>query len=135
VIDPSTGFTKMDLVHYYGLVAPLMMEHLTGRPVSLVRAPDGIKGQLFFQKHLEKYKMPGVIQLDLALDADHPPFLEVATADGLLAAAQMNVIEFHTWNATKNAIDKPDRMVFDLDPGEGVSWRFNRMQSRLSAYS
>jgi bifunctional non-homologous end joining protein LigD len=124
VIDPSTGFTKLDLVHYYGLAAPLMMEHLTGRPVSLVRAPDGITGQLFFQKHLEKYKMPGVIQLDQTLDPGHPPFLEVATPQGLLAASQMNVIEFHTWNATKNAIDKPDRMIFDLDPGEGVSWRF-----------
>ncbi|WON73543.1 DNA ligase D [Nitrosospira sp. Is2] len=124
VIDPSSGFTKLDLVHYYGLVAPLMREHLSGRPVSLVRAPDGIAGQLFFQKHLEKYKMPGVIQLDQALDPEHPPFLEVATPEGLVAAAQMNVIEFHTWNATKNAIDKPDRMVFDLDPGEGVSWRF-----------
>lgn len=100
------------------------MEHLTGRPVSLVRVPDGITGQLFFQKHLEKYKMPGVIQLDQTLDPGHPPFLEVATPQGLLAASQMNVIEFHTWNATKNAIDKPDRMIFDLDPGEGESWRF-----------
>jgi bifunctional non-homologous end joining protein LigD len=116
VIDPSTGFTKMDLVNYYGLVAPLMMEHLRERPVSL------FTGHLFFQKHLEKYKMPGVIQLDQELDSGHPPFLEVATPEGLPSAAQMNVIEFHTWNATKNAIDKPDHMVLDLDPGEGVKW-------------
>jgi bifunctional non-homologous end joining protein LigD len=131
VIDPSTGFTKMDLVNYYGLVAPLMMEHLRDRPVSLVRAPDGISGQLFFQKHLEKYKMPGVIQLDQALDPAHPPFLEVATPEGLPSAAQMNVIEYHTWNATKNAIDKPDRMVFDLDPGEGVKWSFMQEGAQL----
>jgi bifunctional non-homologous end joining protein LigD len=131
VIDPSTGFTKKDLVDYYGLVAPLMMEHLRERPVSLVRAPDGITGQLFFQKHLEKYKMPGVIQLDQDLDPQHPPFLEVATPEGLLSAAQMNVIEFHTWNATKDAIDKPDRMIFDLDPGEGVSWRFMQDAAQL----
>jgi bifunctional non-homologous end joining protein LigD len=131
VIDPSTGFTKMDLVNYYGLVAPLVMEHLRERPVSLVRAPDGITGQLFFQKHLEKYKMPGVIQLDQALDPGHPPFLEVAAPEGLLSAAQMNVIEFHTWNATTNAIGKPDRMVFDLDPGEGVSWKFMQDAAQL----
>ena len=62
--------------------------------------------------------------VDHTLGPGHPPFLEVATPEGLLSASQMNVIEFHTWNATKNAIDKPDRMVFDLDPGEGVSWRF-----------
>mgnify|MGYP001544721582 FL=1 len=131
VIDPSTGFTKMDLVRYYGLVGPLMMEHLKGRPVSLVRAPDGIKGQLFFQKHLEKYRMPGVIQLDPALDREHPPFLEVSAPEGLLSAAQMNVIEFHTWNATSNAIGKPDRMVFDLDPGEGVEWSFMQQGAEL----
>jgi bifunctional non-homologous end joining protein LigD len=131
IIDPSTGFTKMDLVNYYRLVAPLMMEHLRERPVSLVRAPDGISGQLFFQKHLEKYKMPGVIQLDQDLDPGHPPFLEIATPEGLLSAVQMNVIEFHTWNATKNAIEKPDRMVFDLDPGEGVKWSFMQEGAQL----
>jgi bifunctional non-homologous end joining protein LigD len=131
VIDPSTGFTKMDLVRYYWLVGSLMMEHLKGRPVSLVRAPDGIKGQLFFQKHLEKYKMPGVIQLAQDLDPEHPPFLEVSTPEGLLSAAQMNVIEFHTWNATKNALDKPDRMVFDLDPGEGVTWSFMQEAAQI----
>ncbi|MBA4142114.1 MAG: DNA ligase D [Nitrosospira sp.] len=122
VIDPSTGLTKIGLVRYYSLVAPLMLEHLKGRPVSLVRAPDGISGQLFFQKHWEKENMQGVNQLDPALDPEHPPLLEVSTSNGLLSAAQMNVIEFHTWNAKKDAIGKPDRMTFDLDPGEGVQW-------------
>ncbi|MEO6561433.1 MAG: DNA ligase D [Nitrosospira sp.] len=131
VIDPSTGFTKADLVRYYGLVGSLMMAHLSGRPVSLVRAPDGITGQLFFQKHLEKYKMAGVRQLDPNLDLEHPPFLEVSTPEGILSAAQMNVIEFHTWNGTKNALDKPDRMVFDLDPGEGVKWNFMQEAAQL----
>ncbi len=131
VIDPSTGFTKMDLVRFYGQVGSLMMEHLKGRPVSLVRAPDGITGQLFFQKHLEKYKMPGVTLLEQDLDPEHPPFLEVSKPDGLLAAAQMNVIEFHTWNATKNALDKPDRMIFDLDPGEGVKWDFMQEAAQI----
>jgi bifunctional non-homologous end joining protein LigD len=131
VIDPSSGFTKMDLIRYYGLVAPLMLEHLKGRPVSLMRAPNGITGQLFFQKHLEKDNMPGVNQLDPALDLEHPPFMEISTAEGLMSAAQMNVIEFHTWNATKNAIDKPDRMTFDLDPGEGVPWNLMQESAQL----
>ncbi|KIO48887.1 DNA ligase D [Nitrosospira sp. NpAV] len=123
IIDPSTGFTKMELIRYYSLVAPLMLEHLKGRPVSLVRAPDGITGQLFFQKHWEKEHLSGVNQLDAALDPGHEPLLEISTAEGLLSAAQMNVIEFHTWNATKNVIGKPDRITFDLDPGEGVTWK------------
>jgi bifunctional non-homologous end joining protein LigD len=131
VIDPSSHLTKIDLWRYYSLVAPLMLEHIKGRPVSLVRAPDGIPGQLFFQKHWEKENMQGVDQLDPALDPDHPPLLEISTATGLLSAAQMNVIEFHTWNAKKDAIDKPDRMTFDLDPGEGVQWALIQESAQL----
>jgi bifunctional non-homologous end joining protein LigD len=122
VIDPSTGITKIELVRFYGLVGPLILEHLKGRPVSLVRAPAGITGELFFQKHLDKGEIPGVRQLDPALQPGHGQLLEVATAQGLLSAAQLNVVEFHTWNAVKTAIGKPDRMTFDLDPGEGLKW-------------
>lgn len=122
VIDEATGATKLDLIRYYALVAPLMMPHLKARPVALVRAPSGIKGELFFQKHAAVDKMPGVKQLDPALYMGHDPLLEIATPGGLLSAAQMNVVEFHTWNAVKSLIHKPDRMTFDLDPGEGVGW-------------
>jgi bifunctional non-homologous end joining protein LigD len=122
VVDPQSGITKIDLVRYYALVAPLMMEHLKGRPIAMVRAPDGIEGQLFFQKHLDRYKMAGVVQLDPAIFPGHPAMLEIAAAEGLLSAAQMNVIEFHTWNGVKTKIETPDRMTFDIDPGEGVTW-------------
>jgi len=122
VIDAASGTTKLDLVRYYALVAPLMMEHLRDRPVALLRAPAGIGGELFFQKHMERYRMPGVVQLDRAIDPDHPPLLAVAEPQGLLSAAQMNVIEFHTWNGVTGSIGTPDRMTFDLDPGEGVAW-------------
>jgi bifunctional non-homologous end joining protein LigD len=122
VVDPESGITKIELVRYYALVAPMMMEHLKGRPVSLVRAPSGITGELFFQKHAERYQMKGIEQLDPSFFPGHPPMLEVAKEEGLLSAAQMNVIEFHTWNGVKSAIGKPDRMTFDLDPGEGVGW-------------
>ncbi|HEY9321195.1 MAG TPA: DNA ligase D [Achromobacter sp.] len=121
VIDPSTGLTKLDLARYYGLIAPLLLEHLTGRPVSFLRAPGGIQGELFFQKHLEA-AMPGVKPLPARLDPGHPPLLEVPTPQAIMSAVQMNVVEFHTWNAVKTAIGKPDRMLFDLDPGEGVAW-------------
>ena len=121
VVDAQSKLTKLDLIRYYALVAPLMMEHLKGRPVSLVRAPEGIEGQLFFQKHME-HPLDGIALLDPALDPDHASLMEVAKPLGLLSAAQMNVIEFHTWNAVKTAIDKPDRMTFDLDPGDGIAW-------------
>ena len=122
VIDKQSGATKIDLVRYYALVGKLMLVHLRGRPVSLVRAPAGVGGELFFQKHAEVSKMPGVKQLDAKLDPDHPPMLEVASAQGLLSAAQWNVVEFHTQNALASNYELPNRMVFDLDPGKGVGW-------------
>ncbi|CAB3906785.1 DNA ligase D [Achromobacter ruhlandii] len=130
VIDPSTGLTKLDLARYYGLVAPLLLRHLKDRPVSFLRAPAGIKGEFFFQKHLEA-PMPGVKALPQALDPDHPPLMELPTPQAIMSAAQMNVVEFHTWNAVKRAIGKPDRMVFDLDPGEGVTWDAVRRGAQL----
>jgi bifunctional non-homologous end joining protein LigD len=122
VIDPATGLKKLDLVRYYESVAEWMLPHLKGRPVSLVRAPSGITGQIFFQKHDDKLTIPGLRELDPALWPGHPALLEVPTAEAIVNAAQMNVIEFHTWNSTARNNDKPDRMVFDLDPGEGVKW-------------
>ena len=123
VIDASTGLTKIELVRYYGLVGDLMMEHLKGRPVSLVRAPAGVTGEKFFQKHAETQKLTGIQQLDPALDISHSPMLAVATVQGLQSATQWNVIEFHTANTGTKSFEHPDRMVFDLDPGEGVAWK------------
>ncbi|WP_137175897.1 DNA ligase D [Massilia sp. HP4] len=122
VIDKESGATKLDLIRYYALVGELMMEHLKGRPVSLVRAPEGVGGELFFQKHADVRKMPGLRHLDQALDPEHQPMLEVASVAGILSSAQWNVVEIHTQNALKGTYDKPNRMVFDLDPGEGVEW-------------
>ncbi len=122
VVDPTTGATKRDLVRYYESVAEWMLPHLKGRPCALMRAPQGIKGHLFFQKHAEKTEIPGVKLLDPALDPGHEALLEIASAEALVGAAQMNVFEFHTWGALARHIGKPDRMVFDLDPGEGTAW-------------
>jgi bifunctional non-homologous end joining protein LigD len=121
VIDLSTGLTKVDLVRYYESIADWILPHLKDRPVSLVRAPTGLGGQLFFQKHLES-KMPGLAELSPALWPGHSALLAVDSREALLAAAQMNAVEFHTWNSTIKNINKPDRAIFDLDPGEGVTW-------------
>jgi bifunctional non-homologous end joining protein LigD len=118
VLDEQSGVTKMDLLRYYTLVGDLMLPHVAGRPVALVRAPAGLKGQLFFQKHADIGKLPGVTQIEV----DDPPLLEISSKEGILSAAQWNVIEFHTQNAKSGQYDKPDRIVLDLDPGEGVEW-------------
>ncbi len=131
VIDATSGITKLDVVRYYALVAPTMMPHLKRRPVALVRAPDGIDGQRFFQKHASTSAMPGVRSLDPKYDPGEEPLIEIAGEKGLVTAAQMNAIEVHTWNATTRAIEKPDRIVFDLDPGEGVEWTAVREAAQL----
>ncbi|WP_027802729.1 DNA ligase D [Paraburkholderia dilworthii] len=123
IVDPVSGVSKLELVRYYESVVEWMLPHLTHRPVAMVRAPEGIAGQTFFQKHAEKTGMPGLKAHDRSLWMNHPPLLTVDTADALMSAAQMNVVELHTWNSTVLHIDKPDRVIFDLDPGEGVKWK------------
>lgn len=122
VIDVATGVTKAELIHYYASVIDWMLPHLRDRPIALVRAPEGVLGQLFFQKHAEKTAMPGLTAHDRDLWPGHPPLLTVDTPEALLAAAQMNAIEFHTWNSVAARLGKPDRVIFDLDPGDGVKW-------------
>ncbi|WP_342051363.1 MULTISPECIES: DNA ligase D [unclassified Cupriavidus] len=125
VIDPSTGITKLELVRYYESIADRMLPHLKMRPLSLVRAPDGVTKTTFFQKHADT-AMPGLTELDPNLLPGHSALLAANSTDAIVAAAQMNVIEFHTWNSMAKKIDIPDRFILDLDPGEGLPWM--RMQ-------
>jgi bifunctional non-homologous end joining protein LigD len=122
VVDAATGLTKLDLIRYYDSVAERMLPHLAGRPLALVRGPEGVAGTLFFQKQDEAGSIPGLKALDARLFPGHAPLLTVPDAQALLSAAQMNVIEFHPWNSTAKKINQPDRIVFDLDPGEGLPW-------------
>ncbi len=132
VMDKESGVTKLELVEYYALVGELMMPHLKGRPVSLVRAPEGVGGELFFQKHVaDPRKMPGVGQLAQALDPDHPRMTRIDSVEGILSCAQWNVVEIHSQNAVEKRYDTPDRFVFDLDPGEGIAFAQVQEAARL----
>jgi bifunctional non-homologous end joining protein LigD len=121
IIDTSTNTRKIDLVRYYESVAGWMLPHLQDRPVSLVRAPEDIGGELFFQKHSQKLSIPNVTQHP-GLDPGHPPLITIEALKALVGAAQMGTVEFHTWNALASNIEKPDRMVFDLDPDASLGW-------------
>ncbi|WP_027798789.1 DNA ligase D [Paraburkholderia dilworthii] len=121
VIDKGTGARKIDLVQYYESVAQWMLPHLVDRPVSLVRAPEDIGGELFFQKHSQKLSIPNITQHP-GLDPGHPPLITVESVKALVGAAQMGTIEFHTWNGVASNIEKPDRVVFDLDPDPSLGW-------------
>jgi bifunctional non-homologous end joining protein LigD len=121
VIDNRSGIRKIELVRYYEAVAEWMLPHLRDRPLALVRAPEDIGGELFFQKHSQKLSIPNVTQHP-GLDPGHPPLITVETLAALVGAAQMGTVEFHTWNALASNIEKPDRMVFDLDPDTSLGW-------------
>lgn len=122
VIDASSGLTKLDLVHYYDQVAPRILPFLKNRPVYLLRAPEGIDGERFFQKHSNRLKIPGIGTLDPSLDPEHAPLMVIDSAHALIGAAQMGTIELHTCNATADKFDRPDCMVFDLDPDPDLPW-------------
>ncbi|HEY8049906.1 MAG TPA: non-homologous end-joining DNA ligase [Ramlibacter sp.] len=119
VIDPSTGFTKLDVVSYYVRVAAWAMPHLAGRPAYIRQAQLGIHGAMAFLQHPDYRNLKGT---DPKLWPGHDPAIAFESPEDIVAAAQVGMIEIHTWNSTDRAITQPDRIVFDLDPGERVGW-------------
>ncbi|MHA4835077.1 DNA ligase D [Sphingopyxis sp. MSC1_008] len=123
VIFPEAKATKGDLADYYAAIAPVMLPHTARRPISLVRCPQGRGKKCFFQKHDSGSFGEHVMHVPIKeKDGGHEDYLYVEDADGLLACVQMGTIEFHGWDSHVGALEKPDRMVFDLDPDEGLAF-------------
>jgi len=124
ILFPDSGVTKAEYAAYLEAVSARMGPHVFGRPVSLVRAPDGAGAQTFFQKHA----MPGAPkEIETVAvtesDGDAARYLTLPNGDALVACAQMSALEIHLWGARNDALEKPDRMVFDLDPDEGLPFQ------------
>lgn len=122
IVYPDSGITKADVAEYYRSVAKWMLPELIRRPLSLVRCPDGVQGDCFFQKHHTDALGASVEAIPLQQKSGKEDYLYIEDLPGLLALVQMNTLEFHPWGATIQAPERPDRLVFDLDPGEGVEW-------------
>jgi bifunctional non-homologous end joining protein LigD len=123
VIFPESSISKGQLADYYAAVAPVMLPWAGSRPISLVRCPQGRAKKCFFQKHDagsfgDTVKHVGIMEKD----GHEEPYLFVDTSDGLLTCVQMGTIEFHGWGARIEDVEKADRLVFDLDPDEGLDF-------------
>jgi bifunctional non-homologous end joining protein LigD len=125
VLDQESGMTKEDLARYYLAVAEHMLPHVADRPLSVVRCPDGSSKPCFFQKHVGTSLPEGVGSVPIAnrKTGKKEEFLTVNSAEGLVGLAQMGVLEIHTWGSRNKSPDVPDRIVFDLDPGDGIEWQ------------
>jgi bifunctional non-homologous end joining protein LigD len=122
-IDKDSLSSKIDLAQFYADISPYILPQLKNRPVSLLRAPKGVDGEQFFQKHATRLSIPHIRKLDPALDPGHAALLAVDNEKALIGAVQMGSIEFHTWGATTNDMEKPDRLVLDLDPDPTLPWQ------------
>jgi bifunctional non-homologous end joining protein LigD len=118
VYYPDLGFTKLDLALYYVSIADKMLPLVEGRPLTLVRCPDGISGETFYQKHAGSWTPPQVRRL--AVPGKPEEFLFVDSVPGLVALAQAGILEIHPWNSRVARLEEPDQVILDLDPDEAL---------------
>lgn len=121
VLDPQGGLTKRKLAEYLEAVSPLMLPEVVGRPLSLVRCPEGTAGKCFFMKHAA-FATPQLRRIPIEEKESRGEYLIADTVAGLVGLAQMGVLEIHTWNSVDVTLEKPDRVVFDFDPGPRARW-------------
>ena len=123
VLYPGDAITKLDLARYYESIADWILPHVAGRPLTIVRCPEGCHKPCFFQKHFNDTVPKEVRSLEIKEGDKKAPYLMIDDLPGLIALAQMGVLELHIWGSRAARLECPDRMVFDLDPDESLPWR------------
>jgi bifunctional non-homologous end joining protein LigD len=124
VLDPESGLTKRELAAYYAAVAEHMLPQIAGRPLSLVRCPEGAGKPCFFQKHVNAMLPKGVGSVDVPdkKTGVPEPYITLDTPEALVGLAQMGVLEVHPWGSRNDDLERPDRLILDLDPDESLPW-------------
>jgi bifunctional non-homologous end joining protein LigD len=130
VVYPEDGITKLQIAEYYAAAADWILPHIVDRPLTLLRCPGGSGGKCFVQRHWKESLPDDVDQAVISEESGEEPHVVIRDLRGLISLVQMNVLEFHPWGAKVDRIERPDRMVFDLDPGPGVKWEAMRECAR-----
>ncbi len=120
---PEADLAKRDLARYYETMAERALPYLRDRPLALVRCPDGWRGQCFYQKHADASVNAAVTRVEVPEGNGTATYFGVKSAQALVALVQWGVIELHPWGSRAPKLDRPDRLIFDFDPDDGVSWK------------
>ncbi|HWT45002.1 MAG TPA: DNA ligase D [Vicinamibacterales bacterium] len=131
VMYPKPRLTKLDIASYYGAVADAMMPHVDGRPLTLVRCGEGISSECIYMKHSKLWAPQQLTRVRIQEKTKVGEYLVIESADAIVALAQMDILEIHTWNTRYDKVELPDRIVIDLDTGAKVTWAAVANAARL----
>lgn len=123
IMYPELGLTKRELAQYYADVSDWILPHIVKRPLMVLRCPHGQPGYCFYQKHVTDALPDTVHAIPIEEEGEVREYIAVDDAKGLLELVQLGALELHPWASPERDIEKPDRIIFDLDPGPGVAWR------------
>lgn len=122
VLYPDQGLTKAELAQFYADIAGWILPHVVNRPLTIVRCPGGSQGQCFYQKNVGEGLPEAVHGVSIEGKDARRTYISISDVKGLISLVQIGVLEIHPWGSRIDKLERPDRMVFDLDPGEGVSY-------------
>ena len=122
VMYPTPRLTKLDVATFYERIADWIVPHLEGRPLTLVRCPDGMSGECFYMKHSKVWAPPALRRVRIQEKTKVGDYLVADDIAAVVSLVQMDVLEIHTWNTCIDKVELPNRIVFDLDPGAHVPW-------------
>jgi bifunctional non-homologous end joining protein LigD len=131
VIFPDAGFSKLDLARYYEAIARWIVPHVKGRPLTLVHCPDGVAGPCRYLRHAKAWGPTALRRVKIQEKTKVGEYLVADSAGAVVALAQMGIVEIHTWNSTADDIERPNRIVWDLDPGSAIPWHAIAEAARL----
>jgi bifunctional non-homologous end joining protein LigD len=123
VLYPDNGITKRDVADYYAGVQEWMLPHIIERPLALVRCPGGLASKCFFQRNWTETLPPQIGKVDIGEGRKKEFHVTISDLSGIIALAQIGVLEMHTWNCRVSDIERPDQIIFDLDPGPDLNWK------------